>query len=101
MLDPAVVVRIDGGERLAATSMTVRGASAVARQALTGLTSMLRVTVVHPALVNGAAGVVITMRGRPVTVMAFAVSDGKIVAIDSLADPDRVPLIAAGFFGSS
>lgn len=97
VLDPAVVVRIDGGERLATASMTVTGAPAVARQALTGLTSMLRVADVHPALVNGAAGVVVTMRGRPLTVMAFTVSDGKIVAIDSLADPDRVPLIAAGF----
>ncbi len=100
VLDPAVVVRIDGGERLATASMTVTGAPAVARQALTGLTSMLRVAVVHPALVNGAAGVVVTMRGRPVTVMAFTVSDGKIVAIDSIADPDRVPLIA-GEFGES
>jgi RNA polymerase sigma factor (sigma-70 family) len=97
VLDPAVVVRIDGGERLATASITVTGAAAVARQALTGLTSMLRVAVVYPALVNGAAGVVVAMRGRPVTVMAFTVSDGKIVAIDSLADPDRVPLIAAGF----
>jgi RNA polymerase sigma factor (sigma-70 family) len=101
VLDPAVVVRIDGGERLASQSMTVRGAPAVARQALTGLTSMLRVADVHPALVNGAAGVVVTMRGRPLTVMSFTVSDGKIVAIDSLADPDRVPLIAAGFGESS
>ena len=97
VLDPAVVVRIDGGEKLAVTSMTVTGAPAVARQALTGLTSMLQVAVLHPALVNGAAGVVVTMHGRPVTVMGFTVADGKVVAIDSLADPDRVPVIAAGF----
>jgi RNA polymerase sigma-70 factor (ECF subfamily) len=97
VLDPAVVVRIDGGERLAANSMTVTGAEAVARQALTGLTSMLRVAVLHPALVNGAAGVVVTVHGRPVAVMGFTVADGKVVTIDSLADPDRVPSIAAAF----
>jgi RNA polymerase sigma-70 factor (ECF subfamily) len=101
VLDPAVVVRIDGGERLAATSMTITGAPAVARQALKGLTSVMRVAVLHPALVNGAAGVVVTVRGRPVTVMGFTITDGKIVAIDSLADPDRVPAIAAAFGGAS
>lgn len=100
VLDPAVVVRIDGGAKLAAASMTITGAAAVARQALTGLTSMLEVTDLHPALVNGAAGVVVTMRGRPLTVMGFAISDGKIVAIDSIADPERVPEIAAAFGGA-
>jgi hypothetical protein len=29
-------------------------------------------------------------RGRPFSVMAFTVRDGKIVAIDGLADPDRL-----------
>lgn len=97
VLDPAVVVRIDGGRRLASASMTVTGAPAVARQALTGLTSIMRVAVLHPALVNGAAGVIVTVHGRPVTVMGFSISAGKIVAIDSIADPDRVPAIAAAF----
>jgi len=100
VLDPAVVVRIDGGTRLAAQSMTVTGAPDVARQALTGLTTLLRVVVLHPVLVNGAAGVVVTIRGRPMTVMGFTISNGKIVSIDSLADPDRVPVIAAAFAGS-
>jgi RNA polymerase sigma-70 factor (ECF subfamily) len=100
VLDPAVVVRIDGGTKLAANSMTVRGAVDVARQALTGLTSIARVAVLHPVLVNGAAGVVVTMRGRPMSVMGFTISDGKIVSIDSLADPDRVAVIAAAFAGS-
>src|SRR5215472_6544642 len=97
VLDPAVVVRIDGGTRLAAQSMTVTGAPDVARQALTGLTTLLRDAVVHPALVNDAAGVVVTMHGRPVAVMGFTVAGGKVVTIDALADPDRVPSIAAAF----
>jgi len=101
VLDPVVVVRIDGGKRLAATSMTITGAPAVARQALKGLTSLMHVAELHPALVNGAAGVVVTVRGRPVTVMGFTITEGKIVAIDSLADPDRVPAIAAAFGGTA
>ncbi len=49
----------------------------------------------HPALVNGAAGVVITVGGRPFAVMGFTVADGKIVEIDAIADPERVRRIAA------
>ena len=45
---------------------------------------------VRPALVNGAPGVVVTVRGRPVSVMGFTVTDGHIAAIDVLTDPDRL-----------
>jgi RNA polymerase sigma-70 factor (ECF subfamily) len=73
----------------------IRGAAAVAGQALSGLTSLLPNVQVHRALVNGAAGVVITRRGRPITVMGFTVAGGKIAEIDSIADPERVRKIIA------
>jgi RNA polymerase sigma factor (sigma-70 family) len=95
VLDPAVVLRIDAGARRPAGSMALRGAAAVAAQALTGLSTALRSATLHPALVNGTAGVIVTMRGRPLTVMGFTVAGGKIVAIDAIADPDRVRAIAA------
>lgn len=44
----------------------------------------------QPALVNGAAGVIMTRRGRPFSVIGFTVRRGKIVAIDILADPARL-----------
>lgn len=94
VLDPDVVLRIDGGAGRPAASMAIRGAAAVAGQALTGLSTALRVAQVHPALVNGAAGVIVTMRGRPITVMGFTVSAGKILTIDAIADPDRVGRLA-------
>src|SRR5258707_4052573 len=97
VLDPDVVVRIDAGARRPAASMVIRGAAAVAGQALSGLTSALPTVRLHPALVNGAAGVVVTRRGRPVTVMGFTVAEGKIVEIDTIADPGRVRRIAAPF----
>jgi RNA polymerase sigma-70 factor (ECF subfamily) len=50
---------------------------------------------VHPALVNGTAGAVITMRGQPFAVMAFTVAENKIVEIDTIADPDRFATLAA------
>jgi hypothetical protein len=50
---------------------------------------------VIPVLINGAAGAVITIGGRPFTVMGFIVARGRIVEIDAIADPQRVRKIAA------
>jgi RNA polymerase sigma factor (sigma-70 family) len=87
VLDPDVVLRIDGGAVRAGLSREVRGVRAVAEQTLTfsGLSPFVR-----PALVNGAAGVVVAPRGRPFAVMGFTVRRGKIVEIDVLADPARL-----------
>jgi RNA polymerase sigma-70 factor (ECF subfamily) len=52
-----------------------------------------------PALVNGAAGVVITMDGRPHVVMAFTVVEDKVVEIGVIADPERVDRVASTFLG--
>jgi RNA polymerase sigma-70 factor (ECF subfamily) len=92
LLDPDVVLRSDFGARRPAASRVVRGAAAVAQQALIGALPTARL---HPALVNGAAGMVVTVRGRPFAVMGFTVSNSKIVAIDAIADPERVRRIAA------
>jgi hypothetical protein len=43
-----------------------------------------------PALVNGAAGVVVTVGERPISVMAFTVVSGKIAEIDVVTDPARL-----------
>jgi len=71
----------------------IRGAANVAGQALLG--AALPTARLHPALVNGSAGVVVTVRGRPFVVMGFVVSGGRIVEIDAIGDPDRVRRIAA------
>ena len=42
------------------------------------------------ALVNGAAGIVAFRDGRPFSVGAFTVRNGRIVEIDFLADPERI-----------
>ena len=94
LLDPDVVLRADFGARHPATSVVIRGAAAVARQA-----RAIPGAVVHPALVNGAAGAVITVHGRPFSVMGFTIVAGRIVAIDAIADPERVRRIAAAALG--
>lgn len=97
LLDPDVVLRIDAGARHPAASMVIHGAAAVARQTLRGLASSLARPAVHlrPALVNGAAGVVVTVGGLPMTVIGFTVAEGKIIEIDAIADPERARRIAA------
>ena len=96
LLDPDVVLRADRGAGRPAASRVVRGAAAVANQALM---FALPAAELHPALVNGAAGVVVTVGGRPFAVMGFTVSGGRIVEIDAIADADRVRRIAAAVLG--
>jgi len=55
----------------------------------------------HPAVVNGAAGIVVTMRGEPSTVMGFTIADGKIAEIDAIADPERMKRITTANFNPS
>jgi RNA polymerase sigma-70 factor (ECF subfamily) len=97
VLDPDVVLRADFGDRRPAVPSLVRGAEAVAKQAQLGASPNAEL---HPALVNGAAGVVITVRGRPLAVMGFTVVDGKIAEIDVIADPQRVGRVAAAVLAS-
>jgi RNA polymerase sigma factor (sigma-70 family) len=84
VLDPDVVLRADQGP---AGVLEVRGAEEVAGRALgfsrIGLT-------MRPALINGTLGGVSTRDGRPFSVGGFTVSGRKIVAIDILADPERL-----------
>ncbi len=92
LLDPDVVLRSDFGARRRAASVVTRGPAAVARQAFLGA---LPGAQLHPALVNGAAGAVVTVGGRPFAVLGFTVTNGRIVEIDAIADPERVRRIAA------
>jgi RNA polymerase sigma-70 factor (ECF subfamily) len=96
LLDPGVVLRSDFGARRPAAPRVFHGPSAVARQALIGA---LPGAQLHPVLVNGAAGMVVTTRGRPFAVMGFTVVEGKIVEIDAIADPERVRRIVAAVLG--
>jgi RNA polymerase sigma factor (sigma-70 family) len=86
VLHPDVVLRADGGAT--GLSRHVQGAEAVAGQALFWERQVdlnLR-----RALVNGVPGVVALRGGRPFSVGAFTVENGKIVEIDFLVDRERV-----------
>jgi RNA polymerase sigma-70 factor (ECF subfamily) len=88
VLDPDVVVRSEGGAARPELDSFVRGAEAVARQALSfrrfGETSTR-------VLVNGVPGGVAWLPdGSPFAVLAVTVRGGRIVRIDVIADPDRL-----------
>lgn len=87
VLDPAIVLRADGGA-VKGMSRLVRGAQAVVAQAAAfsklGLSSQV-------VLVNGNIGVVSRLPdGRLLSVIGFTIAGGKVVEMDILADPDRL-----------
>jgi RNA polymerase sigma-70 factor (ECF subfamily) len=85
VLDPDVVLRADGG--LTGPSQHVVGAETVARQAM----MFRRVDLtMRRALINGAAGMVTFRDGRPFSVAALTISDGRIIEMNFLADPERL-----------
>ena len=88
VLDPDVVVRSDGGVARPELVSLVRGARAVAEQAM--LFRRFAETATR-VLVNGIpGGVAWTPDGNPFAVLALTVEGGRIVEIDVLADPDRL-----------
>ena len=88
ILDPEVVLRSDGGPARPGLTTLVRGAQTVATQALAFRQLAETATRV---LVNGIpGGVAWAPDGSPFAVLALTVKGGRIVAIDILADPDRL-----------
>jgi RNA polymerase sigma factor (sigma-70 family) len=88
VLDPDVVVRSDGGVARPSLVSTVRGAQAVAEQAMSYRQFAETSTRV---LVNGIpGGVAWSPDGSPFAVVALTVRGGLIVRIDVLADPNRL-----------
>jgi RNA polymerase sigma-70 factor (ECF subfamily) len=84
LLHPEVVLRSDQAAVRTGADAEVRGAAAVAA------TFSGRARTARPALVDGAAGAVWAPGGRPRVVFGFTIADGRIVAIDLLADPDHL-----------
>lgn len=84
LLDPEVVIRADHVAVAAGSHEEIRGAAAVARQFLG------RAQNARPALVNGAVGAVVGIRGRLFLALEITITAGKIIAINAVADPERL-----------
>ncbi|MFI8803342.1 RNA polymerase sigma factor SigJ [Micromonospora chalcea] len=94
VLHPDVVLRSDAGTARARHTVVLTGATTVAAQATTFGRLFPHA---RPVLVNGAAGVLVSAGDRPLSVMAFTVTGGRIAAVDVIADPRR--LAALGLTG--
>ena len=87
LLDPDVVIRADGGPARPGASVVMRGAAQIARATIATASPLADFT---PVLVNGVAGMLITVRGRPVSLIAVTVTGSRITAMDGITDLDRL-----------
>jgi RNA polymerase sigma factor (sigma-70 family) len=88
LLDPDVVMHIDGGKLRPGATKVVRGARAVAEGAMrfASLAPFAR-----QVLVNGTPGFIGRLPdGRIVSVMGMTIRDGKIIEIHALTDAERL-----------
>jgi RNA polymerase sigma-70 factor (ECF subfamily) len=86
VLDPDVVLVASTGPSPGGWRR-IRGAARVAQAALT---FAFRVRHARPALVNGAAGLVVADDDHSYAIMAFTVVQDRIAELDILADPARL-----------
>lgn len=98
VLDPNVVFRADRGRlAFAGSRPVVTGAVAVAEQVLARAPTFARFA--RPAVVNGAAGLIVVSRDRLIAVLGFAVSGNRIVELDLVADPEKLSALSPGLAG--
>src|SRR5947207_2697269 len=88
VLDPDVVFRIDVGGVAPAARPPIEGAEAVAAQVLQRGSRLAPHA--RPAIVNGTAGVIVVPAKRPIAVVGFTISGGRIAEIDVIADPAKL-----------
>jgi len=89
VLDPDVVFRAARGP--GAEGLPVTGAAEVAETILARGARFAPHA--RPAIVNGNAGVIVVPGRKPIAVVSFSVADGRIVEIDLVADPAKLPAL--------
>ena len=97
LLDPDVVVRADAVAVEMAAARVSAGAPALSEE-MYGVDAVARVfaggaKAARLALVDGLAGAVVSVGGRPMAVFGFTVRDGRVVGIELLADPDTLAVL--------
>jgi len=84
VLDPEVVFRADQAAVQMGGTAELRGRAAVAQ------TFKGRARAARLAVVDGAIGLAVVLQGRLRIVLGLTIADGKIIAIDAIADPEHV-----------
>lgn len=94
VLDPDVVLRMDGAASRSGAPAEIHGAANVVTLAARG-----RARAAQAALIDGKIGVVVAPRGRLMMVLEFGIEDDRIVTIDSIADPERLDQMELAILG--
>jgi RNA polymerase sigma-70 factor, ECF subfamily len=93
VLDPAVVARSDGGDKVHAARRTIEGETAVAHFLL-GVLALVarqgRVVETELAPVNGRTGLVVREQGSVIAVVDLAVRGGKVAEVAIIVNPDKL-----------
>jgi len=84
VLDPEVLFRADRTAEQMGGTAEIRGGAAVAQ------TFKGRARAARLALVDGAVGLAVVLQGRLRILLGLTIADGKIVAIDAIADPEHI-----------
>lgn len=96
LLAEEVVAWSDGGGRVAAALAPIRGRDAVARYVLgTSRKGLSAAAEIRLCDVNGQIGVVIYEGGRPTNVIVPEISDGRIHALRTVRNPEKLAHVAA------
>jgi RNA polymerase sigma-70 factor (ECF subfamily) len=88
VLDPDVIFRMDLGPGSRLTHRPLAGAGPVARHVLA--TAPRFVHLAQLVLVNGEAGALFGTREEPIAVIGFTIVDGRIAALNLIADQDKL-----------
>jgi RNA polymerase sigma-70 factor (ECF subfamily) len=88
LLDPSVVFRVDSGRKGAPAPALLTGATAVGQHVAAHGPRFAKLC--RPALVNGAAGIVVQGARGPIAVAGMTVIAGRIAEIDLVLDPDKL-----------
>jgi RNA polymerase sigma-70 factor, ECF subfamily len=94
VLDPDVVLVSDGGGVVTSARKPVLGADRVARFLLGVLAKEQPGDVIDRAVVNGAPGFAVYQQGELVTVVSVTVAAGRIIRLDVVRAPGKLPRLA-------
>src|SRR3954454_12784808 len=92
VLDPDVVFNLDTGGVPPRAREPVVGADAVAEQVLRRGSRFA--SYAQHAIVNGGAGLVVELQGRPFAVLGFTTAGNRIVELDLILDPAKLERVS-------
>jgi RNA polymerase sigma-70 factor (ECF subfamily) len=101
VLAPDVTLLTDGGGKARAVLRPMSGARKVARfvAAVAGRPYMgieVSEMAIEAAEINGSPGTLLMARGRAIAALTLTVADGRVTAIQLIANPDKLSAVSSG-----